>query len=145
MCCGFFSDIAGIGSQVCDVDELFKPEEPCDDAVEYFFEPESFCRITAGERGLPSGSWTWRSSLPEPTPWSDPTGLPVRGKSLFQRHALLGGHVCGGLQTAQPVGIERLNNTEFFKDEAPHVSHHQVAGKDVLQSIIADGFALLGA
>ena len=49
MCCGFFSDIAGIGSQVCDVDELFKPEEPCDDAVEYFFEPESFCRITADE------------------------------------------------------------------------------------------------
>ncbi len=50
-----------------------------------------------------------------------------------------------GSNTAQPAGGERFNEAEVFQDEVSHVPQHQIAGKDVLRQIVADGFVLLGA
>ena len=128
--------MSGIGSQVCDVDELF-----------IFLGVGAVLPAALGRFLLTGANRN--------EPYAVPLGgefdgqiqrvSPVRGKSLFQRHTLLGGHFCGEWQTAQPVGIERFNDTEVFKDEVSHVPHHQITGKDVLQQIVADGFVLLGA
>jgi hypothetical protein len=66
----------------------------------------------------------------------------VRGEELLQWDSLLGGDVGCEWQTTQPVGIERFNDAEVFKDEVSHVPDHQIARKDILQQVQNSAFDL---